>query len=84
MIYVIGIILVATVILQFFTIRAWKKNAHDCMRRYDDCFIHFKKSVELCDVIQNEMNELIEINRALNNYNKILMSRLDKEESKND
>lgn len=85
MIYVIVIVLATTVVLQFFTIHSWKKNALDCMKRYDECFSYFKESVELCEQMQNYLDKLIETNRTLDNWNRMLISRLDKkEEPKND
>lgn len=85
MIYVIVIVLATTVVLQFFTIHSWKKNAHECMKRYDECFIHFEKSVKLCEQMQNDLDKLAKINNELIDWNKILISRLDnKEEHKND
>lgn len=84
MIYIIVIVLATTVILQFFTIHAWKKNAHDCMVRYEECFAYFKKSVELCGKLQNSCDELVETNRLLNNWNERWISMMYKEEHNND
>lgn len=84
MIYVIVIVLATTVVLQFFTIHSWKKNALDCMKRYEECFTYFKKSVELCGRMQNDLDKLAKFNNELNNWNRMLISRWDKEEPNND
>lgn len=84
MIYVIVIVLATTVVLQFFTIHSWKKNALDCMKRYEECFMHFEKSVKLCEQMQNDLDKLAKFNNELNNWNRMLISRWDKEEPKND
>ena len=84
MIYVIVIVLATTVVLQLFTIHSWKKNALDCMKRYDECFSYFKESVELCEKLQNSCDKLVETNRLLNNWNERWILMMSKEESKND
>lgn len=84
MIYAIVIVLATTVVLQFFTIHSWKKNALDCMKRYDECFTYFKKSVKLCEQMQNDLDKLAEFNHELINWNKMLISRLNKEELNDD
>lgn len=84
MIYVIVIVLATTVVLQFFTIHSWKKNALDCMKRYDECFTYFKKSVELCNELQHQCEELINTNRLLNNWNERWILMMYEEEHKNE
>ena len=81
---IIILILLTTVIIQFFTIHSLKKNAHDCMKRYDECFMYFKDSVELCGELQHQCEELVKTNRELNCWNERWMSTITKEEHKND
>ena len=54
---IISVILATIVVLQSFVIRDWKKNAHECMTRYEECVTYFEKSVELCKVLINKLDE---------------------------